>query len=435
MPAGPGSSVGRGPARARRRPELRRPGRAAGLAGRRLRPAGAAAGRGRRPTGRRGRRSGSRRARARAARRARRRREPRRRSRVRRGVPARRRRRPRAAAAAASSASSSWSRRPPAPSRVGSMRREAPGGGGDGRIRRRSATRGPASRRSRSASTTWSRNTRRSRPRSSRRSSSADAGGGVAGRERVDEPVDELGLGEARAGRGPRRPRCGPPVEARSWSRIDSASRIPPAARRATSAIASGSASPAVGREDPLSLPLISADGEPPDVEPLEPRQDRRREVLAGGCDANMNVTKSGGSSSDLRSAFQASLRDLVRLVEDVDLAPQVGRGVVEARRGARGRRRCRGSTRRRSRRGRGPGPRGSRRTRGRRRTGRAFGRRSVQLSALARIRASDVLPVPRGPVNRIACATRPVATALRSVATTASWPTISENVCARQRR
>ena len=71
----------------------------------------------------------------------------------------------------------------------------------------------------------------------------------------------------------------------------------------------------------------------------------------------------------------------------------------------------------------------------GQRSHGSAFGRRSVQLSALARIRASDVLPVPRGPVNRIACETCPVATALRSVATTASWPTISENVWARQRR
>ena len=66
---------------------------------------------------------------------------------------------------------------------------------------------------------------------------------------------------------------------------------------------------------------------------------------------------------------------------------------------------------------------------------GSAFGPRFSQLIALATIRASDVLPVPRGPVNRIACETLPVATALRSVATTASCPTISQKVCARQRR
>src|SRR3989454_237335 len=60
---------------------------------------------------------------------------------------------------------------------------------------------------------------------------------------------------------------------------------------------------------------------------------------------------------------------------------------------------------------------------------------RFVQLTALARMRASEVLPVPRGPTNRIACATRLVRTALRSVSTTASWPTTWANVCARQRR
>ena len=58
------------------------------------------------------------------------------------------------------------------------------------------------------------------------------------------------------------------------------------------------------------------------------------------------------------------------------------------------------------------------------------------QLTALATIRASDVLPVPartrrrgrRGPM-------RPLRIALRSVATTASWPTTSPKRCERQRR
>ena len=43
---------------------------------------------------------------------------------------------------------------------------------------------------------------------------------------------------------------------------------------------------------------------------------------------------------------------------------------------------------------------------------------RFVQLSALATIRAIEVLPVPRGPTNRSACATRSVRTALRRAAT-----------------
>ena len=55
---------------------------------------------------------------------------------------------------------------------------------------------------------------------------------------------------------------------------------------------------------------------------------------------------------------------------------------------------------------------------------------RVSQLSALARMRALVVLPTPRTPVNRNACATRPLAIALLSVRVTCSWPTRSENVC-----
>src|SRR5438093_5877864 len=54
------------------------------------------------------------------------------------------------------------------------------------------------------------------------------------------------------------------------------------------------------------------------------------------------------------------------------------------------------------------------------------------QLSALARIRASDVLPVPRGPAKRYACRTCPPSIAFVSVRTTASCPTTSEKVCGR---
>ena len=64
----------------------------------------------------------------------------------------------------------------------------------------------------------------------------------------------------APAGRGPRRPRSARRSTPSSWSRIDSASRIPPAASRATTAIASGSASrsSAAGRTF-SSFPVISA--------------------------------------------------------------------------------------------------------------------------------------------------------------------------------
>ena len=133
----------------------------------------------------------------------------------------------------------------------------------------------------------------RSRPRR-RRSTSADV-----------EAVDELPSAR------PRRSRTasasiGPLVEDSSWSRIDSASRMPPAARRAISSTASGSASRPSDGEDPLELAGDLRHGQ------RRTSNRWRRDRIAGGkscgcVDANMKTTKSGGSSSDLRSAFQAS--------------------------------------------------------------------------------------------------------------------------------
>src|SRR5688572_19225009 len=60
---------------------------------------------------------------------------------------------------------------------------------------------------------------------------------------------------------------------------------------------------------------------------------------------------------------------------------------------------------------------------------------RAVQLMALARMRAVDVLPVPRGPTNRYAWASRSPVTARRSVVKIGSWPTSSPKRCARKRR
>ena len=57
------------------------------------------------------------------------------------------------------------------------------------------------------------------------------------------------------------------------------------------------------------------------------------------------------------------------------------------------------------------------------------------QLTALARIRAQVVLPVPRVPVNRYAWAVRPSATWRWSVPVMWSWPTTWENVLGRHLR
>src|ERR1041385_7520479 len=50
------------------------------------------------------------------------------------------------------------------------------------------------------------------------------------------------------------------------------------------------------------------------------------------------------------------------------------------------------------------------------------------QLRAIARTRASVVLPVPRGPQKRYPCATRPFAIAPWSVAETCDWTATSAN-------
>ena len=55
-----------------------------------------------------------------------------------------------------------------------------------------------------------------------------------------------------------------------------------------------------------------------------------------------------------------------------------------------------------------------------------------VQFRLFARMRAIDVLPVPRGPAKRYACRTGPPVIAFFSVRTTASCPTTSSKVCGR---
>ena len=307
--------------------------------------------------------------------------------------------------AGSSSASSSWSRRPPGPEPRRVDAREAARGGGDPRVGRRHWRRGrragaPAGRR---------------RPGPGRRAGRGPAPrAGPAARcrprrRRVASAATKPSTSSASA--RPRRSRTAsasmrPAVDESSWSRIDSASRMPPAASRAMIATASGSASRPSGRRIRSSLPVISGHGEPRGRRSAGGATGSAGGKSCGCVDANMKVTKSGRLLERLEQRVPGVLGDLVRLVEDVDLAPQVGRRVVEALPelahvvdAAVGRGVDLDA-------GPGRGPRGSRRTTRRRRTGPRCGRRFLQLSALARMRASDVLPVPRGPVNRMACAT-----------------------------
>ena len=182
-----------------------------------------------------------------------------------------------------SSASSSWRRSPPGPRRVGSIdarRRAATASGrvgrGAGAERRRAAARG------------WRRRPGRGRPGGRGRAPRAGRGGRCRRpRRRVasasTKPVDELGVGEA--------------------EQVADGVRLDPARRSRTRQLVEdrlGVAHPArgeagderdrlgvglaaVGGEDPLELAADLGHREPPDVEPLEPRQDRRRELLGVG--------------------------------------------------------------------------------------------------------------------------------------------------------
>jgi hypothetical protein len=187
-----------------------------------------------------------------------------------------------------------------------------------------------------------------------------------------------------------------------------------------------------VGLEDLRQLALDLGHGQATDVIPLQARQDGGREPgRLGGREYEHHEL--GRLLDRLEERIPCVARDLMGLIEDVDLSSEVaGRvrqpitqvtdlvdaavraasisrtsSVVPSRMATHASHVSHGSP----------------------------SCRLVQLTAFATIRASDVLPVPRGPTNRIACDTRSVRTAFRSVSTTASWPTIWLKVWARQRR
>ena len=116
----------------------------------------------------------------------------------------------------------------------------------------------------------------------------------------------------------------------RSWSSIDSASRIPPAASRAMRWTAAGSACPAISREDAAELALDLGDGQAADVEPLEARQDGRREARRLGRGEHED-DEVGRFLERLQQGVPGVAGDLVRLVEDVDLAPELAGRVWQA--------------------------------------------------------------------------------------------------------
>ncbi len=214
-----------------------------------------------------------------------------------------------AAADAPAAPARAGSRRPPSPRgsrrspRGARGRRRAggePGAAAPGRS-------GRADEPSRSATTTWSRNAPQvaaASSRSSRMPMPASA-----------SPPTSASTKPSTASRStrPSRSRTRVAVSAsapddRSWSSIDSASRMPPAARRATSAIASASAArPSASRMRPRACPRSG-----PIVSGRKSNRWTRDRtagrILAGSVVQKMNATWSGGSSSVLRRTSQPSL-------------------------------------------------------------------------------------------------------------------------------
>ena len=155
-------------------------------------------------------------------------------------------------------------------------------------------------------------------------------GRGVAGDQGVDERVDDLGVGQPEQVADARPRRSSPAPTESSWSSIDSASRMPPAASRAIRWTRRGIGRPAVGLEDPGELALDLGDRQAADVEALEARQDRRREARRLGRGEHED-DEVGRLLERLEERVPGVLGDLVRLVEDVDLASQFAGRVGEA--------------------------------------------------------------------------------------------------------
>ena len=152
---------------------------------------------------------------------------------------------------------------------------------------------------------------------------------GVPAGERGDEPVHQLGVGQSQE------VPYGVGLDAacrRAEQLVEDGLRVAhaPCGQAGDHADRVRIRLAAVGRQDALELAGDLRDGETPDVEPLEPRQDGRREVLRVGRREHERH-EVGRLLERLEEGVPGVLRDLVGLVEDVDLAPEVGGGVAQA--------------------------------------------------------------------------------------------------------
>ena len=153
-------------------------------------------------------------------------------------------------------------------------------------------------------------------------------GEGIVGDEGVDEPVDRLRVGQSEQVAHPWLVEL---VCRRRQQLVEHRLGVPHAAGGEAGDQVNGfrRGGSTVGVEDPPELAFDLVRRQAPDVEALKARDDRRRELLGMGRREHED-DELGRLLERLQEGVPGVLRDLVGLVEDVDLASKVGRGVVD---------------------------------------------------------------------------------------------------------
>ena len=216
---------------------------------------------------------------------------------------------------------------------------------------------------------------------------------------------------------------------------MDSVSRAEPPPARTTSGSTAGSNVHVLRVEDLLGQVAHHRRRHQPERVMVRPRPDRRDDLLRlGRREDELQVRRR--LLDELEQGVEALLRHHVRLVDDVDLESRRRRGRRRRARAGRGRRRRRRGSPRRSRSRRCcPGPDGASATHESHTPHGSGVGPLTQFRDLARMRALDVLPQPRGPLNRYAWLIRPLRSAWRSGSVTCSWPRTSAKVAGRYLR
>ena len=156
-----------------------------------------------------------------------------------------------------------------------------------------------------------------------------DARGAVAADQVVDERLDDFGVGEAQqVAYG----RLRDPLGRRGEQLIEHRFGVahPTGGEPGDQVHRGGLGLASVGGQDPVELALDLGHRQPTHVVTLKARQDRRRERRRLGRGEHED-DEVGRLLDRLQECVPGGARDLVRLIEDIDLAPQLARRVSQS--------------------------------------------------------------------------------------------------------